>query len=163
MSEPANRGRAPGGRTSMDAAALSALVVNLFAAIKALSGHPPPAVPPEIHFVPQTVIQERFCRGRCELKALYDPTSGIFLDESLDVFNDDMARSILLHELVHHSQAASGRFDLTSGDCTRYNRAEREAYGIQNRYLMMINSPNRVAMTGWSMRCPENEVPTPKR
>ena len=43
----------------------------------------------------------------------------------------------------------------------RRNSAEREAYFIQNRYLMKMNTGSRVSMTGWAARCGEAEVPTP--
>ncbi len=145
----------------MEQILLAPLVAELFVAIKLIAGYPPPNVAPEIHMVPQSVIQEEFCRDRCSIRALYDPTRGVFLDEALDVVNDPFARSILLHELVHHAQAASGRFDSTANPCIRHNKAEAEAYLVQNHYLMSINDGHRVAMTGWAMRCSESEVPTP--
>jgi len=147
----------------MAPASLSALVAELFAAIQLLSGYAPPAVPPEIHQVPQTVIQELFCRRPCPVRAAYDATRGVFIDENLDVGNNTFDRSILLHELVHHAQAVSGRFDTLSSDCMRRNWAEQEAYFIQNRYLMEMNSASRVSMRGWAARCDDAEVPTPTR
>jgi len=147
----------------MDPASLSALVAELFAAIHLLSGYAPPTVPPEIHRVPQTVIQELFCRRPCPVRAAYDATRGVFIDENLDVENNTFDRSILLHELVHHAQAVSGRFDTLSSDCMRRNWAEKEAYFIQNRYLMEMNSASRVSMRGWAARCDDAEVPTPTR
>jgi hypothetical protein len=145
----------------MDSGALAVLVVELFAAIKILGGYPPPALPPEIHRVAQGYIEEEFCRRPCKIRAVYDPTQGVFIDATLDIENDVFARSILLHELVHHVQAVSGRFDMASIDCARQNRAEAEAYYLQNRYLMSLHHPSRVAMTGWAVRCADSEVPTP--
>lgn len=142
---------------------LSSLVTELFAAIHFLAGYAPPTVPPEIHRVSHSYIEAEFCRGPCQIKAYYDPTTGVYLDDRLDVRNDPLARSILLHELVHHVQAVSGRFDLMSDACTRNNRAEAEAYLIQNQYLMSIHDGHRVAMTGWAARCRDAEVPTPGR
>lgn len=142
----------------MEQALLAPLVAELFTAIKLLAGYPPPTVPPEIHVVPQSVIQQEYCAGRCPIRALYDPARGVFIDETLDIVNDPFARSILLHELVHHAQAISGRFDSTLSPCVRYNKAEAEAYLIQNHYLMSINDPHRVGRSGWAMRCSESEV-----
>lgn len=142
--------------------ALSALVADLFAAIQLLSGYAPPTVPPQVHRVPQAQISEQFCHGPCEIKAVYDPTLGVFIDERLDVRDNIFARSILLHELVHHVQSVSGRFDMGGSECARRNTAEQEAYFIQNRYLMQMNDGHRVAMTGWAARCNDREVPTPK-
>jgi len=146
----------------MDPAALTSLLAELFAAIHLLSGYAPPTVPPEIHRVPQAVIQANFCSRSCPIRAAYDATRGVFIDEKLDVANSIFDRSILLHELVHHVQAVSGRFDMGSSDCMRRNSAEHEAYFIQNRYLMGMNNASRVSMTGWAARCDEGEVPTPK-
>jgi len=143
----------------MEEVLLAPVIAELFVAIKLLAGYPPPTVPPEIHRVPQSVIQEEYCGGRCAIRALYDPARGVFIDETLDVVNDPFARSILLHELVHHVQAVSGRFDSMSSPCLRYNKAEAEAYLIQNHYLMSINDAHRVAMSGWAMRCSDAEVP----
>lgn len=143
--------------------AMSALIAELFATIHLLAGYAPPVVAPVVHQVDQREIQERFCHSPCAIRAIYDPTLGVFIDEKLDVANNTFERSILLHELVHHLQAVSGRFDLGSNGCTRRNAAEQEAYSIQNRYLMEMNDARRVSMTGWAARCPDAEVPTPRR
>jgi hypothetical protein len=142
---------------------LPSLVSELFAAIQLLAGYAPPTIPPEIHQVSRAYMQEEICHSPCQIKAYYDPTRGVYIDRTLDLAGDPFARSILLHELVHHSQAVSGRFDSTSDACTRQNRAEAEAYDIQNRFLMMIQDGHRVSMTGWAMRCANAEVPTPKK
>ena len=142
--------------------ALTSLVADLFAAIQLLSSYPPPTVPPQVHRVSQAEISQQFCTTPCQIKAVYDPTLGVFIDETLDVHNKIFDRSILLHELVHHVQSVSGRFDLGDSACSRRNTAEQEAYSIQNRYLMEINDGHRVAMTGWAARCNDGEVPTPK-
>ena len=147
----------------MDPASLPSLIAELFSAIQLLSGYAPPTVPPEIHRVPQTVIQEQLCRRPCPVRAAYDATRGVFIDENLDVENNTFDRSILLHELIHHAQAVSGRFVTLSSDCMRRNWAEKEAYFIQNRYLMEMNSASRVSMRGWAARCDDAEVPTPTR
>lgn len=145
------------------APALSSLVAELFATIQLLTGYPPPTVPPQVHRVPQADISLQFCHGPCQIKAVYDPTLGVFIDEKLDVHNNVFARSILLHELVHHVQSVSGRFDLGDSECSRRNTAEQEAYFVQNRYLMEMNDSHRVSMTGWATRCNDTEVPTPKK
>ncbi|HWA12526.1 MAG TPA: DUF6647 family protein [Burkholderiales bacterium] len=142
-------------------ASLTALVVDLYATLHLLAGYPRPAVLPDIHQVPQAQIRDRFCPGPCQIRAVYDPTYGVFIDESLDVKNSLFDRSILFHELVHHAQSVSGRFDLGDSACVRRNAAEKEAYFLQNRYLMEMNDGHRVSMTGWAARCSDAEVPTP--
>lgn len=145
----------------MDPASLSSLVAELFVVLQVLSGYAPPTVPPEVHRVPQIVIQEMFCLRPCPVRAAYDATRGVFIDEDLDVANNTFHRSILFHELVHHAQAVSGHFDMGSSNCVRRNLAEQEAYYLQNYYLMGMNSASRVSMSGWAARCVDAEVPTP--
>ena len=145
----------------MDSVALTALLAELFVAIHDIGGYPVPDTYPVVHQIPAAELQQQFCKGPCGVKAFYAPNEGVFIDDSLDIEHDVHARSILLHELVHHVQAVSGRFDAMRNACMRSNRAEAEAYRIQNLYLVSIHSTHRVAMSGWSARCRHNEVPTP--
>ena len=145
----------------MDSVAIAALLAELFVSIHDIGGYPVPETYPEVHQVASAELQQRFCKSPCGVKAFYAPKEGVFIDSSLDFENDVHARSILLHELVHHVQSVSGRFDSMRDACVRSNRAEAEAYRIQNLYLVSIHSTHRVAMTGWSARCRRNEVPTP--
>lgn len=145
----------------MDSVALAALLTKLFVAIHDIGGYPVPEIYPQIHQLAPAELQQKFCKGPCGVKAFYAPDEGVFIDASLDLEHDIHARSILLHELVHHVQSVSGRFDSMRNACVRSNSAEREAYRIQNLYLISIHSTHRVAMTGWSARCRRNEVPTP--
>ena len=145
----------------MDPVALAALLTELFISIHDIGGYPVPETYPEVRQVSQAELQRRFCNGPCGVKAFYAPEEGVFIDESFDLSRNVHARSVLLHELVHHMQAKSGRFDAMTNACVRSNRAEAEAYRVQNLYLISIHSTHRVAMTGWAARCRRNEVPTP--
>jgi hypothetical protein len=138
----------------MDQASLSSTVVDLFAAIQLLAGYPAPRDLPEVHLVSQSWIQAEVCVKACRVPAFYDPARGVFIDEKLDLRSDSFSRSILLHELVHHVQAKSGRFEELPGECERRNAEEMEAYAIQNKYLASIGSPRRVMTAGWSANCP---------
>lgn len=130
----------------MESGALSSLVAELFTAIQTLSPYAVPAEPPAVHLVPQAVIQERFCRGPCRVKAAYHTDDGVFLDERLDVHRNAFDRSILVHELVHHAQFRSGLFDPGMSECERVSRDEREAYEIQNRYLSSVRDWRRLPL-----------------
>jgi len=145
----------------MDSVAIAALLAELFLAINEVGGYPVPETYPDVHQIAPAELQQKFCKGPCGVKAFYAPNEGVFIDDSLDLEHDVHARSILLHELVHHVQSVSGRFDAMRNACVRSNRAEAEAYRIQNLYLVSIHSTHRVAMTGWSTRCRRDEVPTP--
>jgi hypothetical protein len=145
----------------MDPVALAALLTELFLSIHDIGGYAVPEVYPEVRQISKIEIQQRACKGPCGVKAFYTPDEGVFIDETLDISRDVHARSILLHELVHYVQAESGRFDAMTNACVRSNRAEAEAYRVQNLYLVSIHSTHRVAMTGWAARCRRTEVPTP--
>ncbi len=142
----------------MDQSALVSLMVELFAAIRLLSAYPAPAVLPEVHSLRQSEIQRRLCDSRpCRIKAFYHPESGVVVDETLDFQNDPFDRSILLHELVHHLQKTSGKYQIVSSFCSRRISEELEAYEIQNRYLSHIHSPRRALVMGWSGKCDDED------
>ena len=138
----------------MDQASLSSTVVELLATIQLLAGYPAPEVAPEVHLVSQSWIQAEVCVKACRVPAFYDPARGVFIDERLDLRSDTFNRSILLHELVHHFQASSGRFETLPSECERRNAEELEAYRIQNKYLAFIGNPKRVMAGGWGVNCP---------
>ncbi len=137
----------------MDAAPLSSLLTELFTAIQLVSSYGLPARMPEVHFVSHEFIQDKFCNGPCRVRAAYQPETGVYIDERLDVVRDSYERSILVHELVHHLQATSGLFDANMSECERATRDEREAYDIQNRYLYSVKDSRRFPLPRFSPRC----------
>jgi hypothetical protein len=139
----------------MEAAVLQHLVVELFTAVNLLSGYPVPDTLPEIHSVPAAIMQEKICHRPCPVKAYYHPDVGVYIDQDLDLTDDVFARSILLHELVHHVQHTTGKFEIFSGFCVRKNAEEMEAYKIQNLYLSHEHSAKRAVYMGWASRCKE--------
>ena len=124
--------------------ALSDLVSGLISVITTLSGYSAPAWQPDIHRVPRTQIQQMVCDRPCATRAAYIPHLGIFIDSALDVENDRYARSILLHELVHHAQTLAARFD-SLDPCEGWNAAESEAYEVQDKYLQHRHAAIRYA------------------
>jgi len=111
-----------------------ALIMELLRAIHSISGYPVPASLPELHVVPLEQLQARVCSWACPVKAFYLRGEGVFIEQSLNFRIDAKARSILLHELVHHVQNLSTRFD-SLPSCEAWYAREREAYQIQNEYL----------------------------
>ena len=132
--------------------ALAQLLIQLFTAIRLLSGYPMPAVLPEIHPLPQAQLEARICSGHCGVKAFYLPGQGVFIDAALDVEHDLRARSILLHELVHHVQGVTGKFG-TLPACDAWYAREFEAYQIQNQYLHQEGSHVGYHMGGYVHSC----------
>ena len=146
----------------MDQSALVSLMVELFTAIKLVSGYPTPAVLPDVQTLPLVEIQRRLCDGRqCRIKAYYHPESGVVLDETLNVQNDPFDRSIFLHELVHHLQKTTGKYEAVNSLCSRRMSEELEAYEIQNRYLSQIGSARRALVMGWSGKCDDDAASKP--
>jgi hypothetical protein len=95
----------------MDQSAMASLMVELFAAIRLVSGYPGPATLPQVHAVPRAEMERDVCGGRaCGVKAYYHPERGVFVDDSLDLQGNAFERSILLHELVHHLQRTTWKF-----------------------------------------------------
>jgi hypothetical protein len=137
----------------MDSLSLAALAVELLASIHGLSGYPAATDLPEIRQVPLAEIQQRVCKSTCRVQAYYMPGEGVYIDETFDLKNDLFARSILLHELVHHQQQVAGTFQAIPSDCDRWYASEVEAYSIQNRFLSAQNAANRVYFRAIRVRC----------
>jgi Mlc titration factor MtfA (ptsG expression regulator) len=138
----------------MDQSSLTSLMVELFTAIRLVSGYPSPEGLPQIQRVSVAEMQQKICGGRtCAVKAFYHPEWGVYVDEALDIQNNAFDRSILLHELVHHLQNSTGKFDAVPNFCIRRNAQELEAYAIQNRYLADQGASRRALVMGWSGKC----------
>jgi len=138
----------------MDQSSLTSLMVELFMAIRLVSGYPSPDGLPQIQRVSVAEMQQRICGGRsCAVKAFYHPEWGVYVDEALDIQNNAFDRSILLHELVHHLQKTTGKFDAVPNFCIRRHAQELEAYEIQNRYLAYQGGSRRALVMGWSGKC----------
>jgi Mlc titration factor MtfA (ptsG expression regulator) len=143
----------------MDQSSLVSLMVELFTAIRLVSGYPNPDVLPQIQRVSSVEIQQKICGGRsCAVKAFYHPEWGVYVDEALDIQNDAFDRSILLHELVHHLQKTTGKFDAVPNFCNRRNAQELEDYEIQNRYLSSQSASRRAFVMRWSGKCKDEDT-----
>jgi predicted SprT family Zn-dependent metalloprotease len=105
----------------------------------------PKALPPVVLADKETVARYA-CAGKCRAAGAYHPRYGIALDRSLDPLNDDLARSILLHELVHYLQHENQLYaDKT--DCARWFKREEHAYSAQQQYLRKVQSTSHVAIS----------------
>jgi hypothetical protein len=146
----------------VEAAEVSSLVAELFVTINLLSGYPLPEQMPQVRFVPLATMQEMICKGPCAVKAFYTPDKGVFVDEKLDVREDTYSRSILLHELVHHLQHVSGKFEALDTPCLRWQAKEVEAYEIQHKYLKKLRvTRSFIALDTVPITCPEDRRSDP--
>lgn len=134
--------------------ALMQVVASLFAIVATFTGLPINTdTLPEVQRVPHTQIEAMACQQPCRVQAIYVPNLGIFLDETLDVVKDEYARSILLHELVHHAQALTAKYEDLSL-CESWKSSEIEAYQIQGRYLRQVGSAQQLFPgIAQSLRC----------
>jgi hypothetical protein len=147
----------------VDGEDLITLVSDLFAVISSLSTYPQPYHLPPVQLKPVAQLQQMVCSGPCQLRGFYIPRKGVFLSDALDVNHDVVARSVLLHELVHHVQATSGHYEGQPDSCERATREERQAYDIQNRYLASVNDWRRFPMPPAVGGCDELSQPTSER
>jgi len=105
----------------------------------------PKALPPVVLADKETVARYA-CAGKCRAAGAYHPRYGVAIDRSLDPLNDDLARSILLHELVHYLQHENQLYaDKT--DCARWFKREEHAYSAQQQYLRKVQSTSHVAIS----------------
>jgi len=153
---------------------LSSLLVELFLAIKLIAGYPVPQQWPAIQLLDSNAMRAMLCQGPCgDIPAFYLPGRGVFVNARLDFDNDVSARSILLHELVHHVQELSGKFDRIASQCDRWYSKELEAYSVQNQFLRqsgekrryLVDSLPQMCADGMTMRTPsaarDDPVATP--
>lgn len=130
------------------------IVASLLLTVSQLSGYPLPRETPPIHVLSEQAMSEQVCRSPCGVRAFYLDGRGVYLRDDLDVVNDLKARSILLHELVHHFQHESGRFAALAS-CERWLAREDEAYRLQNSYLSGNRSATRFVFDYLPERCRE--------
>ncbi len=75
-------------------------------------------------------IQFKACKGKCPILAFFEPQQGILITK-LD-FNNICNQSVLLHEIIHS-------FQYLSGSEIQDVFKEKEAYEIQNKFLMELS------------------------
>lgn len=130
---------------------ISAFAADLLMAVQLSLGQVPIDPPRAIAITPEK-LHEMVCPNpsakSCRVAAWYAPEGTVYIDETLDIEGNLFARSILVHELVHHVQR------MTSGhnakDCVDWRRREHEAYAVQIRWLRSV---------GWNARSLRGQFP----
>lgn len=107
--------------------------------------------PPAVQSVPQEEIAQAVCGRPCAVRAYYLPQKGILLDAALRPEEDVVARSILFHEIIHHVQHHTNRYS-DQPECDRVKNREREAYILQNQFL--LSNKAFVQMASSRFDCP---------
>ena len=120
-----------------------ALLVVLLSWASHLSGYPMPSEPevPEVRFEPHSFFVEHVCGGReCNVGRWYNGADVVYIDNQYDCPEEQTVRKqafvagLVVHEFTHYLQDKSGRFDTL--DCEDSRQREREAYYVQNRYIV---------------------------
>lgn len=138
------------------------ILIRLLAAAVEFSGLPAIHVSelPPVIMMPREELNRTVCVNepiRCTgLMAAFDTERyRILVDSRLDL-NEASDNSFLVHEIVHVlqlKQAGSRRFT----SCRAVISSEREAYDVQNRYLMQNSIPAQHGSGLRFARCPEPE------
>ncbi|MGI9303938.1 MAG: hypothetical protein ACR2RB_14750 [Gammaproteobacteria bacterium] len=104
-----------------------------------ISGYPMPAEPPRVEFEPHAFFVENVCGGReCPAVGWYNDQGIVYIDEKYRDDDSMFVASLVVHEFVHHLQHVSGEFDSLSCDDSRTR--EREAYYVQNEYIVQAHA-----------------------
>jgi len=114
---------------------LKLILVILLSWASHLSGYPVPADPPEVQFEQHAFFVENVCGGKeCSVVGWYNDADVVYIDERYRNVEGGFATSLVVHEFTHYLQHKSGAFESLS--CEDSVAREREAYYVQNRYII---------------------------
>ena len=114
---------------------LDAILIVLLSWASHLSGYPMPSEPPEVRFEEHAFFVEHACGGReCNVAGWYDDSGVVYIDKQYRALESEFATSLVVHEFTHYLQHQSGDFE--SHSCSDSVTREREAYRVQNSYLI---------------------------
>lgn len=100
-----------------------------------LSNYSAPAQEPQVQFEPHRFFVEKVCGNKeCRAVGWYNDQGIVYIDEKYLEDDSVFVYSLIVHEMVHYLQDMSGNFDSTS--CTDSVVREREAYYVQNEYIL---------------------------
>lgn len=114
---------------------LDSLLPILLSWASFLSGYPVPPEPPEVRFEAHAFFVERVCGGHdCTVVGWYNDADTVYIDERYRSLESGFAASLIVHEFTHYLQHKSGSYESLS--CDDSVAREREAYYVQNRYII---------------------------
>ena len=104
------------------------------------SGYPQPTVQPTVQYKAHEFFKREACDGYpCDVLGWYRDDGVIYMDDRFKDRDDSFAASLMVHELVHFLQHQSGKFSRRS--CADNMDREKEAYRVQNDYLVSVGNP----------------------
>lgn len=123
------------------------LIPLLFATMQRLTRYPLPEQYPTVMYLNSAELNKIACDSKCSVLGHYHGGSVIYLDDKLKPTTNLFDRSVLLHEMVHYVQQINlptTKTELTLQEkCVLWYTREREAYAIQEAFLIMVASPVR--------------------
>lgn len=107
--------------------------VGLMAWAVLLSGYEKPTEMPELVYVTHEFFIDNVCGGKnCKVQGWYNDQGIVYIADYLE--DSGYMASVIVHEFTHYLQDMSGLYD--TGSCRDALYREREAYGVQNAYLV---------------------------
>ena len=131
---------------------LSSLAADLLLSVLVMLGQKPLDTP-RVETLEPAQLQQRVCGAKCRVFAWYAPEGTIYLDKRLDLKRNLYARSILVHELVHHIQRL--RTGHQAQNCAEWSARERRAYAVQAHWLKVhgVVSHDLMLQARLTLRC----------
>lgn len=121
---------------------METIYAALFAwALTAYYGNPVPSegYPPMPYIIKKThgFFVENACGGneKCRVVGWYSTGRFVYYERNMNPESDLMARSIVVHEMIHYLQEMSNPQPGEIYPCTEIIKRERQAYAIQQRYI----------------------------
>jgi hypothetical protein len=134
-----------------------------------LSGYPAPVEVPRVERVPHAFFVENACGGReCKVWGWYAGGNVLYIDSRLNPADDLLASSVIVHEMTHYLQAQAGKLEhrataalggsatATSVNCELTIELEREAYAVQQAYLVRYGVYRPIGVSMHAVGCGED-------
>ena len=123
------------------------LVPLIFSTLQRLTRYPLPDQYPTVTYLSSDDLSKLACDSKCTVLGHYQGGLTVYLDDKLRPETNLFDRSVLLHEMVHYLQQLNlpaSKSELSIHEkCVLWYTREREAYAVQEAFLIMVASPVR--------------------
>jgi len=123
------------------------LIPLIFSTLQRLTRYPLPDEYPTVTYLSSDELSKLACDSKCTVLGHYQGGLTVYLDDKLKPETNLFDRSVLLHEMVHYLQQLnlpSSQSELSIHEkCVLWYTREREAYAVQEAFLIMVASPVR--------------------
>jgi hypothetical protein len=123
------------------------LIPLVFSTLQRLTRYPLPDQYPTVTYLSSDELSKLACESKCTVLGHYQGGLTVYLDDKLKPETNLFDRSVLLHEMVHYLQQLNlppSKSELSIHEkCVLWYTREREAYAVQEAFLIMVASPVR--------------------